>query len=214
MLTYGWTENRSRFVLAAFMIDKLRRFLADSAGAYAPLFAIVSLPVLGSVSAAVEYSSIYRTYNAIQVALDASALAAAKELAFTDDEAYLKAFGRDFFDANLPELRSCPQEIEYSLTFTQGEVGGGRIDVSAQHVYDTYMAGVIGVREVPMHVTASIATGNRTIEVAIVVDNSGSMDTESGDTGQTRMELARDAASELVTQLGNRSPACPTSRIR
>lgn len=183
------------------MIDKLRRFLVDSAGAYAPLFAIVSLPVLGSVSAAVEYSNIYRTYNAIQVALDASALAAAKELAFTDDEAYLKAFGRDFFEANLADHVPA-QEIAYSLTFTQGEVGGGRIDVSAQHVYDTYMAGVIGIREVPMSVTASIATGNRTIEVAIVVDNSGSMDTESGDTGQTRMELARAAAAELVTQLG------------
>jgi Mg-chelatase subunit ChlD len=182
------------------MISKIRDFLADTAGTYGTLFAVASLPVMGSVSAALEYSSVYRTKAAIQQALDAAALAAAKELAYSNDVNYLKAYGRDFFDANLNSVVD-PKDVDFNLQFFAGDVGGGRIDVTAYHVYDTYMAGVIGIDTIPMHVSASIATGNRTIEVALVVDNSGSMDTRTGSTGMTRMELARQAANDLVTQL-------------
>ncbi len=42
------------------------------------------------------------------------------------------------------------------------------------------MAGVIGVDDINMTIRAEVAAGNRTVEVAIVVDNSGSMATSSG----------------------------------
>ncbi|NJL90821.1 MAG: DEAD/DEAH box helicase, partial [Coleofasciculaceae cyanobacterium SM2_1_6] len=50
------------------------------------------------VAAAVDYSEIYRARTNLQNALDASALAAAKQMAVTNDEGLLKAYARDFFD--------------------------------------------------------------------------------------------------------------------
>jgi Flp pilus assembly protein TadG len=178
----------------------LRRFLADAAGSYAPLFAVAAMPVFGTISAAVEYSNIYRVETHLKTALDAAALAAARELPYSTDDEYLKTYARKFFDANLNSSLA-PSDIDFDLQVIPATTQGARIQVSASHVYETYMAGVIGIEEVPMEVAATIATGNRTVEIALVVDNSGSMDTASGPNGETRMELARLAATELVSTL-------------
>jgi Flp pilus assembly protein TadG len=178
----------------------IRRFLGDTAGSYAPLFAVAALPVFGTVSAAVEYSNIFKVETHLKTALDAAALAAARELPYSTDDEYLQTYARKFFDSNLNPVLD-PSDVEFDMQVIPPTTQGTRIEVSASHVYQTYMAGVIGIEEVPMRVAATIATGNRTVEIALVVDNSGSMDNESGPNGETRMELARLASTELVSTL-------------
>jgi len=182
------------------MISKLRSFWADERGAYAMTFAIVAIPVIGAAAAAVEFSSVSKVRFHLQHALDTAALATAKELPVSDDSAYLQAYARNFFDANLNPVIT-PSEVTFGFQLSQVPGQGTRVILSANLTYDTYMAGVIGVEEIELDVRSVVAAGNRTIEIAIVVDNSGSMDTETGSSGYTRMEKAREAATQLINSL-------------
>ncbi len=182
------------------MIRKIRSFLLNTSGSYAPLAALLALPLLGTVSAAVEYSSVYKVHQHLQNALDASALATAKELSSSDDMQYLEAYSKDFFEGNLDDFIKIG-DVDFGFVFGDAPTGGKRVTLTAEYTYDTFMAGVIGVEEIPMKVTAVVAAANRTAEIAIVIDNSGSMDTESGPNDETRMELARLSAAQLVTSL-------------
>lgn len=182
------------------MIKKIASFLRDRAGSYAPLVALLALPIMGSVSASLEYSAVYQVHQNLQYALDAAALATAKELSASSDQDYLEIYAQNFFEGNLDEFIK-PQEVGFDFNFGPGPTGGNRVTLTANYTYDTFMAGVIGVEEIPMKVIAVVAAANRTAEIAIVIDNSGSMDTGSGPNGETRMELARVSAAQLVTSL-------------
>jgi len=182
------------------MITKLRRYLADRSGAYAPLFAIMSVPLFGTAAAAVEYSRVLEAKFELQHALDAAALAAAKELSVSTDQGYLQQYARDFFDANLDDTLDT-NLVNFTFQMSQAQSGGSSIVLSANYNFKTIMAGVIGVDDIDMTVGAEVAAGNRTVEVAIVVDNSGSMSTMSGSPAISRLERAQDAAAALVESL-------------
>ncbi len=162
--------------------------------------ALMALPIMGSVSAAVEYSAVYKVHQHLQNALDAAALATAKELSSSSDQQYLEAYSKDFFEGNLDDFIKIA-DVGFDFDFGNSPTGGKRVTLTAEYTYDTFMAGVIGVEEIPMKITAIVAAANRTAEIAIVIDNSGSMDTESGADGETRMELARLSGAQLVTSL-------------
>jgi Flp pilus assembly protein TadG len=182
------------------MLIRLRRFLAEQSGAYAPLFAILSVPLFGTAAAAVEYSRVLEAQFQLQHALDAAALATAKELAKSVDQKYLQQYARDFFDANLDATLD-PAEVNFTFQMNQGQSGGSNIKVSANYNYKTVMAGVIGVDDIDMTVRAEVAAGNRTVEVAIVMDNSGSMSTMSGWPAKSRLARSQEAASALIDSL-------------
>ena len=182
------------------MLSKLKAFLQNSHGGYAPLFAVLCVPMFGSVATAIEYSRVINARAHLQHALDAAALATAKELSVTMDQDYLARYSRDFFDANLhPNLQNQP--VQFSFAFQQQQVGGTTVTLSAELDHDTHLGGVIGIEEMQLHVSATVAAGNRTVEVAIVMDNSGSMDSLTGGTSDTRIERARTAAVALIDSL-------------
>lgn len=182
------------------MFHNVLQFLGDRQGSYAPLFAVALVPIMGATAASVEYSTVLQTRAYLQHALDAAALATAKELAVSGDETYLETYSRDFFDANLSDDLD-PTKITYTFAYDSANTGANQITLSARYDYDTYMAGVIGVDRIDLDVAATVAAGNRTVEVAIVVDNSGSMNTTTGGTSQTRMDAAKIAATNLINSL-------------
>ena len=53
---------------------EFRRFLRETAGNYAIMFAIAAFPIMGTISLAIEYSSIQRERSAVQQSLDAATL--------------------------------------------------------------------------------------------------------------------------------------------
>ena len=175
-------------------------FLKDQKGSYGAAFALMLVPMFGTAALALDYSNAAMARNELQNALDAAALATAKELAFSSDEPYLAQYARDFFDANIGEYLD-PSEINFNYAFSQPQSGGSEITISADYTYDTYLAGAVGFDTFEMAVSATVAAGNRTVEIAIVVDNSGSMSNETGDTGMSRLDAAQIAATDLINTL-------------
>ena len=177
----------------------LGEFLRNEAGTYVTVFALATPAIFGAVSASVEMSSISRIRAQLQAALDASALATGKHLAITTDEDVLAVYARDYFDSNLGSALE-PEKISFGFQFLDSPNSGKRIRVSANYDYD-FMMKFLGMDELLLNIASEVTAGNRTIEVAIVLDNSGSMDTYTGSSYETRLEKAQEAAIALSTQL-------------
>ncbi|MCB1451845.1 MAG: hypothetical protein KDJ67_17310, partial [Nitratireductor sp.] len=175
-------------------------FLQDTGAAYGPLFAILTVPLFGTAAAAVEYSRLIDTKSNIQNALDAAALATAKEMSSSLDQSYLEQYARNFFDANL-DNNIKPNDVRFGLTYGTGPTGGNTVKLTANYDQKTVMGKFIGVEDFEMEISATVAAGNRTVEVAIVLDNSGSMDSYTGSTRDTRIERAKLAAETLINSL-------------
>lgn len=182
------------------MITRLRKFLSDRSASYGPMFALLIVPLFGTAATAVEYSRIFEVRSNLQQALDASALATAKELSENENQEYLSQYARDYFDSNLSE-HVAPSEVGFTFAYVTNTSGASTVKLTAQYNYKTVMAGVVGIYDMPMAITAEVAASNKTVEVAIVIDNSGSMSTYTGSTSQTRLEVAKSAATDLVSAL-------------
>lgn len=187
-----------------------RRFLKDTAGTYAITFSLMVVPVLGTVALAVDYSNLSKQKSFVQSSLDAAALATSKEYAAgnfaADTEAQEKAlmdvYASDFFHANLPS-EVLPQDVVLTSGFTtvakQDQDGVWReekaVALSATLTYDTLIAKVVGHETIVSQIASEVAMGNLTVEVALVVDNSGSMASNS------KITRLKEASRSMVDKI-------------
>jgi len=147
----------------------LRRFLADRKGNVAILFALSLLPVVGAMGAAVDYSLANQQRVGLQKALDATAIMLAKIMPTTQEN--LEAKGNNFFYANFGPM---PKQLkDVHLTFTP--IGVGKLLVEANAIYQPEIVNVLGVTEFPMGAHTEVTWGFGKVEVALALDNTGSM---------------------------------------
>ncbi len=177
----------------------IRRFSRDQAGNYAMMFALAAPALFGSVAIAVENASLQQSRVQLQNALDIAALATGKQLAVTTDEAALKIYAKDFFEANL-NTDLDKSKILFNFQFVSAPNSGKRIRLTADYDYPVTMK-ILGLNEILLDIKSEVTAGNRTIEVALVIDNSGSMDTNTGGSKKTRLANAKEAATALTSQL-------------
>lgn len=175
------------------------RFLAlwgDRRGAIAVLFALMLVPLLGFVGLAVDGVLLYSVQSKLQDALDAAALAGARVLRDPGRDARIS----DYFNANYPEdyLRT----TELNLNIEDGDAGNGRLVLSAEATIPTTFSRVFGFDEVTVSARTGVLREPRGMELALVVDTTGSMGNLVGEgDGRTRMQAVQDAALELVDHL-------------
>jgi Flp pilus assembly protein TadG len=146
----------------------LRRFGNDKSGGVAILFGLSFIPMIGLTGAAIDYGRASQLRSRIASASDAAALAAAKapNLTVTDRD----ALARSVFNANTADIRTMTG-INFRVSSITG--GGVRIDVSAESK-NSFLP-VIGRPTSPIDVYSEVARGDGYIEVALVLDNTGSM---------------------------------------
>ena len=184
----------------------IRRFARDRRGNYALMTVITMVPLMGGVALAVDYSELVRQRQETLNALDAAGIATAQQIVSgaTDDAA--KAYAKDFFEANLNHVK--PANTTLTVTLPSNNAGGGTLVLQAALKYHPYFlpaaAMLIGKSasdtEIDFTARSEIRLKN-TLEVSLVLDNSGSMSTKGSGTGQQRMELLKTAATELVNTL-------------
>ena len=180
------------------------RFVRDRAGNFALIAALLALPLLGSAALAIDYTNLYRYRNAVQSSLDAAALAASKELATGASTSELETYARDYFDANLSsDLRNMIAEFSFAIKSDPKTGAGGEpylektVSLDAKLRYPTHLARVVGTDVLAADIASQVVVGNITVEVALVIDNSGSMDTNG------RIALAKSTSVKLVDTIFN-----------
>ena len=187
------------------ILKKLKSLLRNESGNFAIIFAICAFPAVGAASLALDYSNMSRERNMVQHSLDAAALAAAKQMATGTTGAALEQYARDFFDANLPSTIAA-NRIDLDVSIQSSMVPNENGDMVLQKTlalnasldYDTFIASVMGQDQFEIGIASQVAMGNMTVEVALVIDNSGSM-------GGTRINLAKSTAKDLITTVYNAS---------
>jgi len=183
----------------------LRKFVRDTRGNFAMLLAIAMVPVLGAVALAIDYTEMSRHRQATLNALDAANMATAWRLLSGESETEVRRFAQDFFEANLGPVKA--KNVVLSVELPDQSAGGNTIKMSADLHYDPLFYGaflaLLGKEDtinIKLFAENEVRLKN-TLEVALVLDNSGSMKDPGSGSGKQRLVLLKDAAKQLVDTL-------------
>jgi Flp pilus assembly protein TadG len=148
----------------------LSAFGAARGGNVAITFAIATLPILGFVGAAVDYSRANSVKAAMQAALDSTALMLSKEAA-TDTEDQLKTNALKYFST----LLNRPEAKDLNITVSYGTTGGSNVMLNATASLPAEFVRVLGLDEFTVKASSTVRWGITRLRVALVLDNTGSM---------------------------------------
>lgn len=143
-------------------------FASDRRGSLVTMFALVSTVVFAIAALSLDYLQLVRTRTALQQSLDSATIAAGiDKMQFDRDPSIVL---NDFFATNwkgkygtdLPTVAVESNEIE-------------RVATQATVNLPTTFAGVLGIKTVPVSAKSEARFGMGQTEVALAVDNTGSM---------------------------------------
>ena len=144
-----------------------RSFAKDESGAIAIIFAILIIPMLLMIGAAIDYSRIALDRSQTQSAIDAAALAMVKKIALLDNSK-IEAMVRDYINANIPS--DIAIEIEVTI-----ERNPSALKIAAIGTTNTTFMRIANINSSSYNADSKAVASDKSIEVALVLDNSGSM---------------------------------------
>ncbi len=145
----------------------MRRFWSDRKGNVAIMFALATIPVVGAMGAALDYSLANAARTDIQKALDSTALTLTRMMPVS--QATLDEKGMQFFKASLSNNLAL-SNLELTIT-----PGTGTLHVEAKGDYTPKLAGILGIDTFPVGARTLTKWGIGKVEVALALDNTGSM---------------------------------------
>jgi Flp pilus assembly protein TadG len=157
-----------------------RRLCAETRGSAAILFGVTALPVLALVGASIDYARYTTTRAQAQSAADAAVLAAGSQIGATQTQSDRQnaaiAAARGVFGAKADAL---------SLSVVENDVSSNTWQVTVSGSLNTVFGKFLGKSAVNFLTTAratnSGATAARPIEIALALDNTGSMSNNMAD---------------------------------
>ncbi|MTI44000.1 Flp pilus assembly protein TadG [Roseibium hamelinense] len=169
-----------------------KRFSNDVSASFLPIFAVSAFLVIVVTGAAIDMSNAYKNRDQLAQALDAAALTVATELSVnemsdTEIENLLKAS----FEANLEGMGLKGYALS-NLSFTV-DPDMGTIEVSSSVSADTTFMrmGGMGPETIDIGVEAMVNYSRFDVEIALIVDVTGSMSSSD-------MRTLRTASTALV----------------
>lgn len=166
----------------------MRAFLEDRRGNIAMMFALAVVPVCGMVGLAVDFARMSAAKEQLQAAVDTAALSFSAASG-TDDIADLEGKARAF----LVKAHAGNHAVLQSGARVTRD--GAAITITAEAVFRPSFASVLGQGERRIAASATSIIAERTIEVMLALDNTGSM----GRLG--KIEELRKASRSLVDVL-------------
>lgn len=170
--------------------SQIRNFLTRTSANVAITFALASLPVVGTVGFAVDYSHANSVKTAMQAALDSTALMLAKDAA-TLTNGQLQTNATNYFKA----LFTRPEANNIVVAATYTTSGGSKVVVTGSANVPTVFLGVIGQDYITVNGSSTTSWGSTRLRVALALDTTGSM----ADDG--KIGALKTATKSLLSQL-------------
>ena len=166
----------------------LRRFTSDRRGNVAMMFTFAIIPLLLLIGAAVDFGQATRVRSQLQNATDVAALSVARDGLSQPDSA-LAGIADKYLKANwqLPYAYKV-DKLKFDRPTVTAEVG------TTVKVPTTFLQ-IMGINQIPVH--AHSVTKGLGVEVALVLDTSGSMSASAGQ-GGSKISALRDASKALL----------------
>lgn len=168
----------------------LSRFCWSESGSYSIIFAFVMIPLFACVGLAVDFGRANMLRDELQRSVDGAVLAAARKANM--NEAALKAFAETYLAANT-QLDLASTDVVLTKTSTG-------VSLSARASIDTYLMPVLGYDRLDLQASSEVMIGLGDIEVALMLDVTGSMctDGEGPCTSSPKLNGLKTAAQQLV----------------
>jgi uncharacterized protein YegL len=156
------------------------------------MLALMLIPLLGAVGAAIDYTRASAARAAFQTAIDSTALSLSKTAA-TQNAADLQSSATNIMSAlfTRPEVQNVSVSAQYS------SAAGSKVVVEGSASVPTEFLHILGYNQIAIGASATSAWGNTRLRVALVLDNTGSMASSS------KMTALKTASQNLLTQLKN-----------
>jgi Flp pilus assembly protein TadG len=172
----------------------LKRFLHDHAAGVAPLLGLCIIPMVGAVGAAIDYSRAASVRTSMQMALDSTALMLSKE-AQALNTAQLGSKATAYFNAlfQRPEVSN----VQITQEFGSPALSTFSLKITGTTTLPTVFWRVLGTDHVDITATGEVLWGIKKLNLALALDNTGSMSSSS------KMTELKKAAHTLLTTLQN-----------
>ncbi len=182
----------------------IARFLRHRRGNYGMMAALLTVPLLIAVTVPIDTVRALGVRTVVQQASDAAALAAATSGLATAAER--SSLADSVFQANLDSAKT-DLNISSAKLVESSSSGGSSPDTYTYSVVATVGDGAtilpIGTL-FDANIDSVVKTGNQQIDIALVLDNSGSMGWDDN-TSTTRMTELKNAATTFVDQFAGNS---------
>ena len=166
-----------------------QRFKRAQKGTTVVIFGIVAVPLLAIAGGAVDYGRAVKTKAQLITTLDAAVLAAMMQYSLDEDTDYKQVI-KNYVLKNLEEANKSYHGIEIDVNVPditeEGEMKAG-ISTTVK----TNFLMLVGFDQFDIHINSASMVGGNALEVALVLDNTGSM---AGD----KIADLKDAAKDLV----------------
>lgn len=144
----------------------MKKFLRNTSGNIMITTALLFIPVAIAVAAAIDYSRITSERSKYQEAADSAVLAASTQFGASKKE--LKKIADDVFLAN---LQSMDKSKSGKLIFLKD---GLRYEAKSD--IPLYLMSIAGITDSKINVSAEVGLGSENVEIAMVLDTTGSME--------------------------------------
>lgn len=188
-------KTSSQFKLVDVVRARLREFKRANGANVTVTFALATIPMVGFVGAAVDYSHANSVKAALQAAADSTALMLSKEASkLTESQIQIKA--TEYFKAmfNRPEAKN----LVVAATYTTS--GGYKLKIDSSADVKTDFMQIMGLGKLKVSADSQVAWGNTKLRIGLSLDNTGSMK------DQGKMDALKTATKALLAQLQAAAP--------
>ena len=190
-LSFGRKPSVSRLPMPDTGHRFLNSYWADRAGSMSTVFALAIVPIVACAGMAVDLGRAHYEQQKLQSAVDAASLMALHDAGNRNGERITQEI-EHFVAENLKGSRTASINVS-----SQYNAATSTLDVSVKSSVSTTLMQVLGITEIPISAKSQAAAGIGTLELALVLDNTGSM------SGNGKIQALISASHDLLTTLQN-----------
>jgi Flp pilus assembly protein TadG len=172
--------------------NPLARIAEAQKGSVAAIVGLAAVPLVLCLGLAVDGGLAYGAHSKLQGAVDAAALASARTASGASSD--IEADARMFFDANFPDGYLGGRITGFDADYDEAT---RELRIEAEAEIPTAFMRLAGIAAVPVRVEAVAQPLINGIELALVLDVTGSMN-QSDPSGGTKIEALKNAAGTLL----------------
>lgn len=176
------------------LVDQFRH---DERGVFGVIFGVMAVVLIAMSGAVVDYVALEQARNRAQIAIDSAALALQPSI-YSLSEAQLKVKADDWLKDRITDPR-----ITASVQSAKKNEDEGSIVITAKLTVPTTFVGLVGFTEFTPTVVSEATRKKLFVELALVLDNSGSM---SSSNRMTNLKLAAKSATDILFDNQETSP--------
>lgn len=207
------TQLRAFWPKVAQSVDAFKR---QEGGSVAILSGVAMLVLVSTIGAAVDYSQAVNTRKSLASALDSATLATARDLSFgriSEDQAaaFLQTHFDKSYELTFSSNRSNQDPLEVDI-----DTENGKVNARANTEMPTSFMGLAGFTTLDIGVASTASYVQDKLEIALVVDVTGSMRNKADGASATKIEELRQAVKDdfLTSLFGDITGPAADDRIR